>query len=82
MTNQEITVYIMDKLLIENQKPKQFQRKWAMGIYYQPLTGKFLYDDRYVPNDVVQNLIEKKVIVCKGLKMHQGEKMELYTLNK
>lgn len=48
------------------------------AIYFQPKTGKFLYADTYINNEIVNNLINDKTITYIGNCIHQSEKMLKY----
>ena len=50
------------------------------SVWFQPSSGRFLYDDRYRRYEVIEPLIENKTLVFKGIEKHQGEKMLRYTL--
>ena len=59
-------------------KPSPFRH----SVWFQPSSGRFLYDDRYRRYEVIEPLIENKTLVFKGIEKHQGEKMLRYTLPK
>lgn len=50
------------------------------SVWFQPSSGRFLYDYRYRRYEVIEPLIKNKTLVFKGIEKHQGEKMLRYTL--
>ena len=50
------------------------------SVWFQPSSGRFLYDDRYRRYEVIEPLIKNKTLVFQGIEKHQGEKMLRYTL--
>jgi hypothetical protein len=50
------------------------------AIYFQPITGKFLFADKYLDNDIAISLINNRDIKFKSISKHQGETMLKYTL--
>jgi hypothetical protein len=50
------------------------------AIYFQPISGMFLYADKYIKNETIIELIDSKVIEYIGTHVHQGELMVKYIL--
>jgi len=50
------------------------------SVWLRPLTGRFLFADRYVYYEVIEPLIDNKTLIFKGVENHQGEKMLRYVL--
>jgi hypothetical protein len=51
------------------------------SVWFQPSSGRFLFDDKYTRYEIVEPLIENKTLVFKGIENHQGESMLRYTLH-
>lgn len=51
------------------------------SVWFQPLSGRFLFDDTYIRYEVIEPLIENNKLVFKGVENHQGEKMLRYVLS-
>jgi hypothetical protein len=50
------------------------------AIYFQPISGMFLYADKYIKSETIIELIDSKVIENVGAYVHQGELMIKYIL--
>jgi len=61
--------------------PKKYLSSFRTGVYYQPTSGKFLFDDHYVLYEDIIYLIKRKILLFKGFEVHQNEKMVRYELN-
>jgi len=55
---------------------------WRYAVYYLPDCGEFIYNDSVVNYSVIQLMIKDKTLIYDGIKMHQGELMPRYILNK
>ena len=49
-------------------------------VFFQPSTGKFLFEDRYYHWEIIFPMIEKDILKFTGIKKHQGELMPSYSI--
>ena len=66
-----ITAYKLDNTYWENM---------YYCVFFQPSTGRFLFDDRYYHWKIIFPMIEKNILKFKGMKKHQGELMPSYSI--
>ena len=60
----------------ELEKPLEYQSSYNNAIYYYREKGWYLFQDRVVPDEVINNMR----LVDAGIVKHQGIKMIKYTL--
>jgi hypothetical protein len=51
------------------------------SVWFQPKSGRFLFDDTFRKYEIIEPLIESGEFVFKGIENHQGEKMLRYVLS-
>ncbi|TDE45488.1 hypothetical protein E0I26_05935 [Flavobacterium rhamnosiphilum] len=51
------------------------------SVWFQPKTGRFLFNDTFKRYEIVEPLIECGVLIFKGIENHQDEKMLRYVLS-
>lgn len=75
---QDLIALIKQELAEGNEyKPSSFFH----SVWFQPSSGRFLFEDLYTRYSVVEPLIANKTLVFKGVENHQGEKMLRYVLS-
>ncbi len=55
---------------------------YRSAVWFQPSSGSFLFDDRYIRYEVIEPMIRKGILVYKCYNMHQDEMMLKYELAK
>jgi len=84
MSTEEIQQHIINRIQEEmGKKGMRCMRPspYYHSVWFRPLTGIFLFADRYVHYEVIEPLIDNKTLVFKGIENHQGEKMVRYVLS-
>jgi hypothetical protein len=76
---QSLVATIVEELTRDN--PSRPPSSYRHSVWFQPLSGRFLYDDTYIKYEVVEPLIENGILVFKSIGNHQGEKMLRYVLS-
>ena len=70
---------------MDNERKKT--HKWDLrssfkeAVYFEPASGRFLFDDGYIRYEVIEPLIADGTLVYKEFAMHQGDKMLKYVLS-
>lgn len=51
------------------------------SVWFQPATGRFIFNDLFTRYEVIEPLIEDKTLQFKGVEQHQDEQMLRYVLS-
>jgi len=77
--------YIIDRLKEEHisEKNNKYYISLPMfnSVWFYPLLGQFIFNDKVVQFDVISEMIRDKILVFKSIETHQGELMPRYILN-
>jgi hypothetical protein len=79
-TQQALVASIKEEFKNFRDNPNRRPSSYRHSVWFQPLSGRFLYDDTFINYEVVEPLIENETLVFKGIENHQGEKMLRYVL--
>lgn len=76
---QKSIINSIKKELVESDRYLQAS-SFRHSVWFSPILGHFLYNDLAVAFDIIQPLIDNKILKFKGIENHQGEKMIRYVL--
>lgn len=74
--------YISYAMAKELEKPEIDQSKFVNSIWFYSQEGKFLWNDWFMPYELIMAFLECGGLVYVGIDTHQGEIMPRYTLKK
>ena len=74
--------YIIDAIDNERKKTHKWDLRntFRQAVYFEPASGRFLFDDTYIRYEVIEPLIANGTLMYKEFAMHQGDKMLKYVL--
>jgi len=73
--------YIIEQLKIEKEKIEPYLSKsFKEFIWFQPQSGRFLFDDGYIRYEIIEPLILNGTLIFMNYTKHQGELMLQYGL--
>ncbi len=75
---QERIIHIIRNEVRKEETPSSYRS----AVWFQPSSGRFLFDDGYMRYEVIEPMISKEILVYRGNHIHQGEFMLKYELAK